>query len=348
MRNTAYPWAVLGCVLLSSACSAEQGREELAFETHDGGIFTIQKPKGWELITAGAGPTLSFLARDPRTPARQVFFFGQVGPFYLSEQQRQIDQQYMNMAGFPVAYADAPTVDPLTPSTFVARFNAVAQMQSAQQFMPQCPRLENLQVVSATPERNVLQQMIPGSVSEVVRAVFTRDGALAEGMFSATVFPFMPFTGSVGGGTGAALCFCGITAPKEEFDGLHDDLLKCLRSFTISEAYARQWIAQSQGQGPDPTSISKTLSDTSDMIMEGWENRSRTEDVLAERRSDTILGRERLHDPGSGQVYWVPNGFYEDYDRNRERFDMRDLQLVPEADHDAWMSVPMAGEGSIH
>ena len=85
---------------------------------HDGGFFSISKPEGWDVITAGSCASFAFVIRDPRNQSRQIFHFGEVGPVYMSEQQRAIDHQYMNMGGYPVAWIDMPAVDPLTPENW--------------------------------------------------------------------------------------------------------------------------------------------------------------------------------------------------------------------------------------
>ena len=50
----------------------------------------------------------AFVVRDPQNPLRQFFLFGEIGPVYLSEQQRQADYQYMSMGGVPVTWIDMP------------------------------------------------------------------------------------------------------------------------------------------------------------------------------------------------------------------------------------------------
>ena len=173
-----------------------QPNDNLELEKSDGGFFSIKKPEGWRIITAGTCSNFAFLIRDPSEPLRQIFYFGEVGPVYMSEQQKQIDYQYMNMAGYPIAWIEMPVIDPLTPSNFLKNYRLVAQTQTAQNFMPQCPKLENLQIISAVPQ----QSPINGGGTELIRALYTEGGNLGEGLFLVTVAPFMPFTGGPGGG----------------------------------------------------------------------------------------------------------------------------------------------------
>ena len=58
-------------------------------------IFTIQKPKGWEVIISGMCTTLAFLIRDPNEPLRQIFYFGMVRPVYRNQAQKDFDQWHI-------------------------------------------------------------------------------------------------------------------------------------------------------------------------------------------------------------------------------------------------------------
>ena len=41
---------------------------------------------------------------------------------------------------------------------------------------------------------------------------------------------------------------------------------------------------------------------------------------MAEKRSDAMLGKERLYDPGTGEVYEFQNGFYDQYRLNPQEY----------------------------
>jgi len=87
----------------------------------------------------------------------------------------------------------------------------------------------------------------------------------------------------------------------------------------------------------------ETLSETADLIMEGWERRNQTDDIIAEKRSDAILGNERLYDPDTGQVYEFENGFYDKYNPERQRYKLFNLQPLPDDDHALWTAPAMDG-----
>ncbi|MDD4736750.1 MAG: hypothetical protein PHP44_11670 [Kiritimatiellae bacterium] len=89
-----------------------------------------------------------------------------------------------------------------------------------------------------------------------------------------------------------------------------------------------------------------TLRETSDIIVNGWQNRNRSEDIIAAKRSNAILGKERLYDPDSGSVYEFQNGFYDEYRSNPQRYEQSNLQPLPDNRHDLWSAPTL--DGSRH
>ncbi|MCK4256829.1 hypothetical protein KAX35_08075 [candidate division WOR-3 bacterium] len=306
---------------------------------YDGDFFSIDKPEGWEIITAGQCADFAFLIRDPSITIRQIFYFGEVGPVYMSEQQKQIDYQYMSMGGYPVAWIDMPVVNPLTPGNFLTQFYLIAQSQVAQSFMPQCPRLSNLYIISTIPQ----QCPISGGSTELVRALFTKDGNLGEGLFLVTIVPVLPYTGGPAAGIAYGFLVTGITSPKHEFKDIERILVKSVESFTISQSYVNNCLSQQAATYEGILKAGKTLSETSDIIMEGWENRNKVDDIISEKRSDVILEKERLYNPNTGEVYDFDSGFYDKYNLDRDNYEMNNLQLLPGDDYNLWMKTTLDG-----
>jgi hypothetical protein len=333
---------LVGIFILSVASYGHgQGiqKVKLDLERFNGGFFSIDKPREWKIITAGNCADFAFLIRDPSKSLRQIFYFGEIGPVYMSLQQKQIDLQYMNMGGYPSAWVDMPVVNPLTPGNFLAQFYLIAQTKIAQRFMPQCPRLKNLQIVSANRQRCALS----GGSTELIRALFTEGKDLGEGLFLATVAPMLPFTGGPGGGIAVGFFITGITGPKREFRNIEQTLIKSIESFTIGQSYVNNCLAQQARTYAGILKAGKTLSETSDIIMRGWENRNKVDDIVAEKRSDAILGRERVYNPSTGEVYEFENGFYDKYNLNRNKYEMNNLQPLPRNDYDLWMKATLDG-----
>jgi hypothetical protein len=318
----------------------------LAMETYDVGptFFSIRKPKGWEVHIAGVCGTLGILIRDPAAPLRQIFYFGLIGPVYLKEAQRQIDLDYINHGGYNlITWLDAPAVDPLTTENFFVHWPIIADMEAATAFMPEFPKLTGLSVISNTP----LTSMIPGGNSALLRGLFMENGVVGEGQFLGTVWVFSPFTGVPAAGTAYGSIILGITAPKGEFKNLETTLVASLDSFTVTQGYIDWCKWQQWNLWNAVAEEGRTLSETSDMIFDGWQSRAATSDIMAEKGSDAMLGVDRVYDPSTGQVYEVPVGWYTTYNANRAAYDMSNLQLLPGDDLGLWTSAPADGS-SIH
>lgn len=140
------------------------------------------------------------------------------------------------------------------------------------------------------------------------------------------------------GGIGYAFSFIGISADKSEFKGMEKSLTESVGSLALSQEYVDNCLRQQDKQAQSVLEAGKTLSDTSDIMMDAWENRDKVDDIISEKRSDTMLSRDRVYDPDTGTVYDVKNGFYDDYDINREKFDMSNLQQLPDSSWDLWTS----------
>lgn len=315
----------------------------IQLENYNGGFFTIEKPAGWQIMTAGQGPTLGIWMRDPQQPGRQAFFFGAVGPVYLSQQQKSIDQQYMSRGGYPVPWSDMPVISPPTASTFLTKWNTLAASRIARNYMAELPQFNNLVIISTQP--------IPsqyGRTSELVRALFTLNGAIIEGLFTATIFETVPFANGPGGHQAYALMFMGVTAPQREFMQAQEPLMRSLASFNLSEQYVQAYMASSREAFAGVMRAGQTLREASDIITKGWTARQKTYDILSAKRSDAMLGKERFRDPQTGEVFEFQNGWYRDYDIHRNKFNKPNLQPIPDNDYEGWTAATLNGPNHVY
>jgi len=61
---------------------------------------------------------------------------------------------------------------------------------------------------------------------------------------------------------------------------------------------------------------------------------------MAEKRSDAILGFERVYDSDTKETYQVNQQFRERYKLNHERFRMNNLQVIPNNNYELWNKAP--------
>jgi hypothetical protein len=249
----------------------------------------------------------------------------------------------MDMGGFPVAWFEMPVVKPLTPENYLSSFELIADTSIAKKFMQGFPELRDIEIISVVEEKSPL----PGGQTKTIRALFQQNGELGEGMFYITVAPLIPLTGFASGGIGFGYVIIGITSIKSDFAYFQKTLIQSLRSLTISQSYIDNCLRQQQQQLQGILKAGNTLSETSDIIMDVWESRNRSDDIISEKRSDAILGNERVYNPDTGTVYEVPLGFYDEYNIHREQYNMDNLQLLPDNDWNLW-TAPTESGGAIN
>jgi len=325
---------LLSLVIPAAAFSQDPGAVE--WETFNGGSFTIEKPAGWDITIAGNCSTFSFMIADPANPIRRVFYLGEAGPFYLNVYQKQIDTHYIReMNGFHIPWFDMPVVDPLTAENFFKQFYLIARTPVSQNFLKDMPVLNNFQAFAVMPQQSALA----GSNTQTIRALFTEDGAMGEGIFYASVAHFIPFNGSsAGAGTGLAYLCSGISSYEDDFKNWEPVLAKCLGSLSFTSTYIGRCKQASENNWQKIAEINKTWADISDIIQKTWEYNQRVYDIAREKFSDTMLGEERVYDPKTGVVYKMEAGYYEKYDANRKNYKYRNpnLQRIPDDNWELW------------
>ena len=314
----------------------------LQLEPYAGDFFTMNRPRGWDVIGQYQGKAHMMLARDPQEPLRQVFYLSEIGPLYYSQNQRQIDYQYYTATGQLPWWFDHPVVAPFTPESFLKQFHVVKESGSMMgQLIPPVTSLKNVEIIASQP------MPVAGGSCALLRAVFLEDGRVGQGLFMVTMVPLFPETGLGWGGWGAAYMFTGITAPVNEFAALEKDLATAIRSFQLTDAYVALCQREQQATTQAIIATGQILNETSDIITENWQNRSRSDDVIAAKWSDTMLGKERLYDPATGLVYEFNSGFYSQYNLDRNRYEMNNLQPLPESNHDLWIQVTQDGHANL-
>ena len=199
--------------------------------------------------------------------------------------------------------------------------------------MPGTPALNNFQVISYVPQHSSLTD----ADAKVIRALFKEFNTVGEGMFYTAAAPLLPYDGmSTGAGIGYGFCCTGISSYKKDFKEWEAVLLKSLNSLNLDQGYITQCRQTQDKMWSSISEINKTWNDISNMIQKSWEYKNVVQDVAAEKWSDAMLGKERLYDPDTGEVYEFETGFYDKYDIDREKYKNSGLQPLRNDDYDLW------------
>ncbi len=310
--------------------------------------YSINVPKGWAMSQGGDCTNLSFISWDPARPERQFFYYGIGGIFYLSEQQKNIDNNYVNMGGMRTPLIGQPVISPVSPENYLKNFYRLLHQQNLFPILQKIPELYNVQIVSATVQPAAIQAN--GAVAALIRAVFTdrNKTKVSEGLFLVTTMPFIVhYNYGPGANFGIAYSFMGITAPLNELETVLPPLEKCMAAFNVEDGYAQTCIRKSNDVRDGILQAGRTLSQSSSTIMQTWENRNRSQDISSQRFSDGIMGRERLFDPQTKTVYTIDNMFLEKYRSEPGKYNYSNLQKLPADDYNLWRQAPLQGSEHI-
>jgi hypothetical protein len=228
-----------------------------------------------------------------------------------------------------------PVVYPFDGTTFYKKFDAIMESQIAKSFlaagrMPKPAGFEQIEIIS----EQAIEPIYPGIPSVLVRALLVQNGKTAQGMFVVSGV-------TDGFGHATALVVAGITAPLNEYQSAQTSLLEVIKSFTLDASYVQQGLRVIQQNGERLSQISKTLSETSDIITKGWAARNKSDDVRMQKKSDQILGVERVYDPDTDTVYEVKNGFYDYYSTHENEYNKKNLQPLPDNGYNLWDKAPI-------
>ena len=316
---------------------------KLELKEISGGFFTVQLPEGWVIETTGAYIRFGFRAYDPDNPARQIFYYGKLEPFIKSFAARQAYKDMESLGGMsPGLFSEAPVLEPATVEELFRKFGTITPYANKYGNPHQFPVMDELSIAERYETSSLLSAYALDE--SVVWAQFTAENNLpSEGLFSAVlVNTGNYYVNGVEMSPMYAYNAVGIMAPADEFGTLQSALGAALASFRLSESYIREAIDQTGAETEVLLQIGRTLSEASASYNSAWHGRQKRYDALSQRRSDSVMGYDRVYDARTGEVYRAYHGFYEMYDQNRASFDNQNLELITENDYDLY-SLPVMG-----
>lgn len=158
-----------------------------------------------------------------------------------------------------------------------------------------------------------------GYGGSVIQAKATaKDETVLEGLFSATVIDMG--TNYVLGSNVMFDLDEGImimTAPEADFVNWQPVLSQIFESLSFSNEYWKERNSAWAQITKSSQAISQSTKAMSDSVMSSWEKRNNSYDIRSQAYSDATLGRERIYDKETGEIYYAKNGWYDSYSGNR-------------------------------
>ena len=208
-------------------------------------------------------------------------------------------------------FAKTSVIEEKTTEGFYKIFNDLGTLNNTSTFT--FPVLNEFKVVD-----NLGKAVIGG---DILRATFKdNNGKDAEGLFTAYVYYVYE---NIISGKQIDINYLNVydtmfyTAPKDDFINWEDALSTVASSLEFTDTFVNGFNNQQDAVMKNFQNIRNVGNQITDGIMDSWEKRNKSYDIMSQKQSDATLGYERVYDTETNEVYKAYNGFTDDYSGKR-------------------------------
>ena len=301
---------------------------QIKFEKYDNGLVSLMIPKGWKVEVA---PTdyihYTFKVYNPSDKNYMYIFNLKQEGFLKSEKARST---YAGL--YPDAvFSKLAAIDPQTTETYYKVWDKNAKLANEIdfkfEFFPYLNEFTVIENFGATP--------LGG---DVIRATYKNsDGKLQQGLFTASVKSigsyyintdiFNLFSEKVDVSPLNVYNIIMMMAPDEEFVNWQKIMDYSISTMQFSDTFVNGFNNEEATLVATIQANQKVYDSISDMIMDSWEKRNNSYDIISQKQSDATLGYERVYDTETGEIYKAYNGFTDDYSGNRYKSITDDMYI---------------------
>ncbi len=290
----------------------ENKTKTIKYTDFDNGLVKMKIPEGWKVDVLGDYIHYTIKAYDPQRPTYQFFFNMKTEGYNKSEDAKRWQQTYYpnNM------FAKTSVIATKDTEGFYKIFNDLGTLNNTSKFT--FPTLTDF---------TVSDNLGKGSLGgDMLRATFKdANGKEGEGIFTAYVYdagPYYVYENIVSGkqidiqhlNVYDAIF---ITTPKDEFIDWQDTLNTICSSLTFTDSFISGFNNQQDAVMKNFQQIREIGNQISNGIMDSWNKRNTSFDIMSQKQSDATLGYERVYDTETNEIYKAYNGFTDDYDGKR-------------------------------
>lgn len=290
----------------------EAESKSIKYTDFDNGLIKMKVPEGWKVDVIGDYIHYTVKVYNPNKPVYQFFFNLKTEGYNKSEEAKAWQNKY-----YPNdIFAKNPVISDKTTEGFYKIFNELGPLNNTNEFT--FPTLTDFTVVD-----NLGTGLLGG---DLLRATFKdSEGKDAEGIFSAYVYDAGPYyvSENIMSGKQIDIYYLNvynamfITAPKDEFVDWEETLNTVASSLEFTDNFMNGFYSQQDAVMKTFQNVRSICNQISAGIMDSWEKRSASYDIMSQKQSDATLGYERVYDTDTGEVYKAYNGFTDDYDGKR-------------------------------
>ncbi len=286
--------------------------KSLKYVEYNNGLVKLKVPEGWKVDVIGDYIHYTVKAYDPNNPTYQFFFNLKTEGYNKSEAAKAWQKKF-----YPnEIFAKNPVISTKDTEGFYKIFNELGPLNNTSTFT--FPTITDFTVV---------EKLGKGLVGgDVLRATFKdQDGNDAEGLFSAYVYDVGPHYVSEDFFSAKQVDIqylsvydtIFITAPKDEFINWEEPLSIIASSLEFTDKFLSGFNSEQDAVMKNFQNVRNICNQITDGIIDSWEKRNASFDIMSQKQSDATLGYERVYDTKTGEVYKAYNGFTDDYDGKR-------------------------------
>ena len=285
---------------------------QIEFEDYKTNEFSIKKPKGWKVDTLGDYIHYTIKVYDPNNPTYQFFFNMKTEGYNKSEDAKRWQQKYYPNNPF----AKTSVIATKDTEGFYKIFNDMGPLNNTASFT--FPVLTDFTV-----SENLGKGTLGG---DMLRATFKdSNGKDGEGIFTAYVYDPGPYyvNENIISGKQIDIQYLNvydtifITTPKDKFIDWEDTLNVICASLSFTDSFINGFNKEQDAVMKNFQQIRAIGNEISDGIMDSWNKRNTSFDIMSQKQSDATLGYERVYDTETNEIYKAYNGFTDDYDGER-------------------------------
>lgn len=281
----------------------------IEYEDYNNGLLKMQIPKGWkvEIPNTVTYSGYTFKLYNPKDKNYLIEFSLGLSGFLKSEAARK---KYASLYPSSV-FGQLAAIDPRTTEQFYKVWNTNAKVANKQINQEFFVYLNNFEMIENLGKTNL--------GGDVIRGKFLNDKKeTMQGLFTASIFESGTYY-MYGLDLAPLNSYHNIImyAPDAEFNNWQAIYDHCLSTIEFTDDFMTGFRKEQGTKVSTVQANAKIYDEISDMIMDSWNKRNNSYDIISQKQSDATLGYERVYDTETGDVYKAYNGFTDDYKGER-------------------------------
>ena len=292
--------------------------KEIKYEDYDNGLVSLKIPKGWKVDIAPVDYIhYSFKVYNPNNKDYMFLFGLKQEGFLKSEKARST---YAKL--YPDAvFSKLAAIDPQTTEAFYKVWDSNVKLSNETELkVDYFPYLNEFTVIEKLGTNDlggdILRATFKNSNKELMQGLFT-SSVKSIGTYYINTDMWNLFSPKVDVSPLNVYNIILMTAPDAEFNNWASIMDYCISTISFSDKFVSGFNKEESVLTSTILANQKVYDSISDMIMDSWEKRSNSYDIISQKQSDATLGYERVYDTDTNEVYRAYNGFIDEYDGNK-------------------------------